>query len=75
MPARKPNRSPESMAKRIAYSDAWQREHYDRIVLQVPKGRKDVYKQLAARRATSMSGLIVGLLDRELAELKKEDAP
>lgn len=66
MPARKPNRSPESMAKRIAYSDAWQREHYDRIVLQVPKGKKESYKKLAEQRGQSLTGLVQGLLDREL---------
>lgn len=66
MPARKPNRSPESMAKRIAYSDAWQKEHYDRIVLQVPKGKKDNYKHLAEQRGQSLTGLVQELLDREL---------
>ena len=42
------------------------KEHKDRILLDVPKGKKAVYKQLAEKRGKSLTGLIVELLENEL---------
>ena len=68
MPARKPNRSPESMARNAAYSQAWQKEHYDRIVINAPRGRKEIYKAAAERRGQSLNSLVLQLLDAASAE-------
>ena len=73
MPARKPNRSPESKRRQREYSEAWNAEHYDQLRVRVPKGKKAEYMQLAAAREASLNGLIVGLLDAELE--KEKDAP
>ena len=45
------------------------KSHKERIVVDVDKGRKEAYKQLAAKRGKSLTALIVDYLE---SELKKE---
>lgn len=66
MPARKPHRSPESMARNAAYVADYQTAHYDQIKLNVPKGRREVYKRLAESKGKSVNGMIVELVEAEL---------
>lgn len=57
----------------MAYSEAQKRasrkyneKAYDKLAISVPKGKREVYKELAASRGKSLAGLITELLDAEL---------
>lgn len=43
----------------------WHKENLDRIHIAVAKGKREVYKALAAKRGLSLAGLITSLLDKE----------
>lgn len=58
----------EQKKKQIAYMNQYNRDNYDRYSVMFPKGKKEVYKELAERRGHTLNGLINALLD---AELKK----
>lgn len=42
------------------------KNNYDEIKIRVPKGKKDEYKSLAESRGTSLTQLIVSLLNEEM---------
>lgn len=42
-----------------AYKHNFAKEHYDRVALNVPKGRKDEWKALAAAEGLSLSEWII----------------
>lgn len=50
---------------KTAYKNAFNAEHYDRIVLAVPKGMKDVYKARAAEKGMTLSAYIVDCLHHD----------
>ena len=58
----------EQKKKQIAYMNQYNRENYDRYTVMLPKGTKQIYRELAEHRGHTLNGLINALLD---AELKK----
>ena len=66
MERKKPNRSPESLARRQAYTDAWNKENTETFLIRVHKGKKQEYRDLAESRGQSLNGLVIELLEREL---------
>lgn len=42
----------------------YQNRTYDRLAIRVPKGRRDIYKQLAESRGESLAGMIISMLDK-----------
>ena len=55
--------------KKSAKANLYITEHYDRLSLAIPKGKKQQALELAKKRGVSMTKLIVSLLD---AEIEKE---
>ncbi len=47
------------MEKMTKYKNDFNREHYDRIGLMLPKGLKDVWKKEAKARGLSINALII----------------
>ena len=45
------------------------RENYDRVLLTMPKGKKDEYKAHAQSKGMSLNAYIIGLIE---ADIKKE---
>lgn len=48
--------------------DRWNREHYDRVLITVPKGARDELRAAAERRGQSVSAYIRALIIRDNAE-------
>ena len=55
--------------KKSAKANLYITEHYDRMSLAVPKGKKQQALELAKKRDMSLTKLIVSLID---AEIEKE---
>lgn len=53
-------------AKKKEYDIRYAKEHKERIVIDVNKGKKAQYKQLAASRGKSLSGFLIDYLESEL---------
>lgn len=49
-----------------AVKNRYNAKAYDRIILAVPKGSKEVYQQLAKSRGVSLTQLIKAMLDKEI---------
>ena len=55
--------------KRLEYINNWKEEKTDLIRIRVPKGKKEVYQDLASRSgAKSLTAYITGLLEEKLKE-------
>lgn len=54
---------------RTKYKNAWQQEHFDRINLTVPKGRKEIVQGHARTRGESVNGFI----NRAISETMNRD--
>lgn len=55
--------------ERIDYINNWKKENTDLIRIQVPKGKKEVYKKLAIKSgAKSLTAYITALLEEKLKE-------
>ncbi len=55
--------------ERMDYINNWKKENTDLIRIRVPKGRKEVYQELAARSgAKSLTAYITDLLEEKLKE-------
>ena len=69
-------RSPEAEVITMSTSEAqkravqkWQKEKTDLIRLRVPKGKKEIYQELAAKSgAKSLTAYIIALLEDKLKE-------
>lgn len=48
--------------KKTDYKNRYNADHYDRIVLMVPKGEKETLKQLAADQHKSLNEFLCGLI-------------
>lgn len=46
---------------------------YDRIIISVPKGKREVYKTHAASKGMSLAGLIKELLDKDMAHISHKN--
>jgi hypothetical protein len=55
----------------IAYKNKYSAEHYDRLNMLMPKGRKEELKKKAAAHNMSMSEYILYLVDNDTSEEKK----
>lgn len=51
------------------YVDQYDRDHYDRIALRLPKGGKEALAEAAAKRGMSINQYIASLIDEDM---KKE---
>ena len=49
-------------------SQKYIKNHYDTYTLRLPKGDREKYKQYAESRGTSLSKLIVELLEQDIRE-------
>lgn len=55
--------------ERLEYIDNWKKENTDLIRIRVPKGKKEVYQDLANRSgAKSLTAYIISLLEDKLKE-------
>ncbi len=52
-------------------------EKYDDIKIRVPKGKREIFKEYAASKGTSLNSLIVELIEEDMEATKKlqEEAP
>lgn len=46
---------------------------YDRIIISVPKGKREIYKAHAASKGKSLAGLIKDLLEADMAHISHEN--
>lgn len=51
--------------KKTAYKNKFNEEHYDRIHLAVPKGMKDIIKNLASDRGLSVNAYLQDLIRKD----------
>jgi hypothetical protein len=55
--------------ERLEYINDWKKENTDLIRIRVPKGKKEVYQELATKSgAKSLTAYITGLLEDKLKE-------
>lgn len=47
------------------YITDFKRENYDRIMLQIPKGRRKILKDLSAKKDESMNQLIIAAVEEK----------
>ena len=52
------------------YNNEYAAEHYDRITILLPKGRKEKIKKYCTEKKISMSEFITACLDEKLKRLK-----
>lgn len=58
------------MAGKAEYKNKWQAENCDRINLIVPKGKKDVLKQIADTQGESLNSFVNTAIDERIARLE-----
>lgn len=58
---------------KFTYNNAYTKNHYDRIVILVPKGRRDILKQNAKSKGVTMNQYINSAI--EFYETGKGDSP
>lgn len=58
----------------MAYSESakkatikYKKEHCERIVMDIPKGKKELFKAQAAKRGLSLQAYIVSLIEADMA--------
>ena len=56
-----------------AVKDRYNKKAYDRIIISVPKGKREVYKNHAASKGESLAGLIKELLEADIAHISHEN--
>ena len=54
--------------EKMEYIDKWQKENTDTVKFRVPKGRKELYMDLAKRNGKSLTAYITDLLEEKLKE-------
>ena len=57
---------------KIKYTNAYNKERYDRIVINVPKGLKGKIKAAAEKIGQSVTAYIVNAIENKMAEGKDE---
>lgn len=60
---------PKATPKDIAYRNEYNRQHFDKIQFFAPKGKRAIYKAVAAKSGMQLGPYFIGLIEREL---KKE---
>lgn len=61
----------EQKRRHQQYMNQYNRENYDRYSVMFPKGKKEVYKELAEARGRTLNGLINALLDAALLDAER----
>ena len=56
-------KSPEAQANNTAYRNEYERQHYDRITILLPKGKKKDLQEYAEANGKTVSRLIIDLLE------------
>ena len=56
-----------------AVKDRYNKKAYDRIIISVPKGKREVYKNHAASKGKSLAGLIKELLEADIVHISHEN--
>lgn len=69
MPRKGAKLSAEAQARQLEAIKAWHKEHTVAVSFRIRKEKHPLYKELAARRGVSLSGMIQAYLD---AECEKE---
>ena len=49
---------------KVAYDNEYRRQNYDRIAVQIPKGRKDALKAYADRHGETLNSLFVKAVEQ-----------
>lgn len=49
------------------YKNDYQKEKYDRIIVNVPKGQRDKIKEIASQNGKSLNSYIVDLINSDLS--------
>ena len=52
-------------------TNKYNKKAYDQIAIRIPKGKRDLYNDLAKKKNISLASLIVQLLDQELEKEKE----
>lgn len=60
MPRRK---NPDTVQKNTAYRNEYQRQHYDRLNILLPKGAKKVIQDAAAAKGENISSYVINALE------------
>ncbi len=62
------------MFNKNAYDNEYQKNHYDKITFNIPKGKKELIKQLAEREGVSISTLFIEAVeDKFFINIRKEE--
>lgn len=64
--AAKRNLSPEAAARHAAAVRDWHRQNYDQVMVYVPKGCRQQYRDMARRRGTTLNAMVNAFLEQEL---------
>lgn len=48
------------------YKNAFQKENYDRLIINVPKGQKERIREHAERKGKSINGYVVDLIKKDM---------
>lgn len=54
---------------KVQYDNNYQKEKYDRIIVNVPKGQRAIIQEHAKAKGKSMNAYILELLRRDIPEL------
>lgn len=53
--------------KSTQYKNEWNAKKYDQVRLNVPKGKREIYKSFAESQGKSLNALIIELLDERIS--------
>lgn len=56
-----------------AVKNRYNTKAYDRIIISVPKGKREIYKNRAASKGKSLAGLIKELLEADISHISHEN--
>lgn len=58
---------------RNKYNNNFIAEHYDRVNLTLPKGQKDILKELLKKRGKTVNGFLQEVVEQEIQRMQRED--
>lgn len=59
--------------KRNEYNNNFIKENYDRVNLTLPKGQKDVLKELLKKRGKTVNGFLQEVVEQEIKRMQREE--
>lgn len=51
------------------YKNDYQKNNYDRLVINVPKGQRQVIKDFASKQGQSLNAFVVGLIEQAIKDM------